>query len=215
MRSQNILLTGLLTASVAMLAAAKASAADYGVRGEVFPVVETDLLGTIETRLHAMQASGKIDDVNRRLAARTTAKVKRPPRVDGIGTATQTRVWTFDPSITAPENIFDNRGMLIVARGTRVNPLDHVPLRQALVFLDGDDPAQVEWANIQDLNAKLILIGGSPFDRMKAAQRRFYFDQGGKLTTHFGIRAVPATVEQQGRTLRISEISLAAEGASQ
>ena len=146
MRSEIILLTGLLTASVAMFAAAKASAADYGVRGEVFPVVETDLLGTIETRLHAMQASGKIDDVNRRLAARTSAKVKRPPRVEGIGTATETRVWTFDPSITAPENIFDDRGMLIVARGTRVNPLDHVPLRQTLVFLDGDDPAQVAWA---------------------------------------------------------------------
>ena len=40
---------------------------------------------------------------------------------------------------------------------------------------------------------------------MKSRQRRFYFDQGGNLVKHFGIRAVPATVEQQGRALVITE----------
>ena len=213
MRLPFFLLVGIASASLAMLAAAKVSATDYGVQGEVFPVVETNLLGTIETRLHAMQASGKIDEVNRKLASRTAAKVKRPPRVARIGRAAKSRAWAFDPSIAAPEDIFDNRGMLIVARGTRVNPLDHVPLRQPLVFLDGDDAAQVEWANGQPPNAKLILIGGSPFARMKAAQRRFYFDQGGKLVRHFGIRAVPATVEQRDRTLLVSEIPLPLKGA--
>ena len=65
--------------------------------------------------------------------------------------------------------------------GTRVNPLDTVPLRQRLVFLDGDDPAQVAWAmgRTTALNAKLILVRGSPFALMKAEQRRFYFDQSG------------------------------------
>ena len=54
-------------------------------------------------------------------------------------------------------------------------------------------------------NAKLILVGGAPLELMKARQRRFYFDQGGTLVKHFGIRAVPATVEQQGRALIITE----------
>jgi len=40
---------------------------------------------------------------------------------------------------------------------------------------------------------------------MKARQHRFYFDQGGKLTGHFGIHAVPAVVEQQGRALIVTE----------
>ena len=43
---------------------------------------------------------------------------------------------------------------------------------------------------------------------MKARQRRFYFDQGGKLTQKFGIRAVPAWVRQNGRMLEVSEITL-------
>jgi conjugal transfer pilus assembly protein TraW len=43
---------------------------------------------------------------------------------------------------------------------------------------------------------------------MKARQRRFYFDQGGKLIRRFGIGAVPARVRQQGRALEVSEIVL-------
>jgi conjugal transfer pilus assembly protein TraW len=76
------------------------------------------------------------------------------------------------------------------------------------VFLNGDDPAQVAWAlkSTTQLNAKLILTAGSPFDRMKAAQRRFYFDQDGKLTGKFGIRAVPAVVEQAGKVLKVTEV---------
>ena len=96
---------------------------------------------------------------------------------------------------------------MIVAAGTRVNPLDTVLLRVPLVFLDGDDPEQLAWATRRyaSTKAKLILVRGAPLELMKARQRRFYFDQGGSLVKHFGIRAVPATVEQQGRLLIITE----------
>ena len=98
-------------------------------------------------------------------------------------------------------------GRVIIAAGTRVNPLDTVPLRAPLVFLDGDDPAQLAWATrrFASTKAKLILVAGAPLELMRARQRRFYFDQGGTLVKHFGIRAVPATVEQQGRALIITE----------
>ena len=90
----------------------------------------------------------------------------------------------------------------------RRNPLDSVALRVPLLFLDGDDPAQIAWALRQDPNAKLILVKGAPLELMKARQRRFYFDQGGNLTEKFGIRAVPARVRQNGRVLEVSEIAL-------
>ena len=75
-------------------------------------------------------------------------------------------------------------------------------------FFDGDDPDQLAWALKQNANAKLILVKGAPLELMKAGQRRFYFDQGGKLTERFGIRSVPARVRQQGRLLEVSEIAL-------
>lgn len=192
----------------ALLIGAPAAARDYGQQGAVFPVIEADLLSVIQQRLTSMQASGAIDRANRQLAERTAARVRRPAPVPGIVLATEERRWTFDPTITVRQDLRDGRGRIVVATGTRVNPLDTVPLRQRLVFLDGDDPAQVAWARSTTtaLNAKLILVGGSPFALMKAEQRRFYFDQQGTLTRHFGIHAVPALVEQQGRTLAIREL---------
>ena len=200
-----VIMAGALLASAAPQ---MSFARDYGQQGAVFPVIETDLLSVIQNKLTAMQASGAIDRGNKALAARTEARVKRPPPVKGIVTATSARRWIHDPTITVEQDLRDAKGRVIVARGTRVNPLDTVPLRQRLVFLDGDDPALIAWARAKTtaLNAKLILVSGSPFALMKAEQRRFYFDQSGTLTTKFGVRAVPAVIEQAGRVLQVSEI---------
>lgn len=124
-----------------------------------------------------------------------------------ISAAPAARSWRFDPTISVERDIADDKGRVIVAAGTRVNPLDTVLLRVPLVFLDGDDPEQLAWATRRyaSTKAKLILVRGAPLELMKARQRRFYFDQGGSLVKHFGIRAVPATVEQQGRLLIITE----------
>lgn len=189
-------------------ATAPAVARDYGQQGAVFPIVEADLLSVIHKRLLAMQGSGELDRANRALASRTAARVRRPAPVAGIGHATSPRAWAHDPTITVEQDLRDARGRVIVARGTRVNPLDTVPLRQRLVFLDGDDPAQVAWATARTtaVNAKLILVRGAPLQLMKGEQRRFFFDQSGTLTTKLGIHAVPAVVEQRGRVLAIREL---------
>lgn len=193
--------------ALALIVANQASARDYGQQGTVWPVIEPDLLQQIHARLQHLEATGETARLNEELKRRTIARVNRPEPVAGITSASQTRVWRFDPTITVERNIADDKGRVIIPAGTRVNPLDTVPLRSPLVFLDGDDPAQLAWAaqRYGATRAKLILVRGAPLELMKARQRRFYFDQGGNLVKHFGIRAVPATVEQQGRVLVITE----------
>ncbi|MBB3775029.1 conjugal transfer pilus assembly protein TraW [Erythromicrobium ramosum] len=188
--------------------ASTAQARDYGQQGTVFPVIERDLLEQIHARLTAMEKSGETARLNQELKRRTVARVERPEPVAGLVRAEAARKWAFDPTITLETDIRGPKGELIHARGTRVNPLDSVPLRSELLFFDGDDPDQLAWALRQSPNAKLILVRGAPLELMKARQRRFYFDQGGKLSTHFAIRAVPARVRQQGRLLEVSEIVL-------
>lgn len=193
--------------ALALIVAAQASARDYGQQGTVWPVIEPDLLQQIHARLQHLEATGETARLNEELKRRTIARVNRPEPVAGITLASETRVWRFDPTITVERDIADDKGRVIIAAGTRVNPLDTVPLRAPLVFLDGDDAAQLAWAaqRYGATRAKLILVRGAPLELMKARQRRFYFDQGGNLVKHFGIRAVPATVEQQGRLLVITE----------
>ena len=191
-----------------LLCPAEVLARDYGQRGTVFPVIERDLLEQIHSRLTQMERSGETARLNEDLKRRTIARVNRPDPVAGIVRASEARRWQFDPTITLAADIRGAKGELIHAAGTRVNPLDSVQLRAELLFLDGDDPDQLAWALKQAANAKLILVIGAPLELMKARQRRFYFDQGGKLTERFGIRSVPARVRQQGRLLEISEIAL-------
>jgi conjugal transfer pilus assembly protein TraW len=195
----------LLAAGVGM--ATPALSRDYGQQGAVWSVVEPDLLGQIHARLAHLEKTGETARLNEELKRRTIARVNRPEPVAGVGSAAATRSWRFDPTITVDRDIADDKGRVIIAAGTRVNPLDTVPLRAPLVFLDGDDPVQLAWAarRFGGTRAKLILVRGAPLELMKARQRRFYFDQGGSLVKHFGIRSVPATVEQQGRVLLVTE----------
>ena len=198
-----------LAAPLALLALPHtAQARDYGQRGAVFPIIERDLLEQIHSKLRTMEASGETARLNEKLKVRTIARVNRPEPVADLARAHEARSWHFDPTITLAADIRGAKGELIHAAGTMVNPLDSVELRAELLFLDGDDADQLVWALKQGVNAKLILVKGAPLELMKARQRRFYFDQGGKLTQKFGIRAVPARVRQQGRVLEVSEIAL-------
>ena len=189
-------------------------ASDHGVVGQTFPVIETDLLSVIEQRLTRLQASGGIDRMNAEFARRAEAKVRRPTPVAGITPATQARVWAFDPTIVIEKDVKDQKGNYVARAGQTVNPLDFVAMHQALVFVDGDDKAQMEWATSQysDLKAKIILVSGSPIEEMTARKRRFYFDQEGRLTGKFGVRHTPAVAEQDGKVIKVSEIKL--KGAS-
>lgn len=211
---KRLLENGSLILLCALTFSSAGQASDHGVVGQTFPIIETDLLSVIEQRLTKLQASGGIDRMNAEFARRTEAKVRRPTPVAGITPATQARVWAFDPTIVIEKDVKDQKGNYVARAGQTVNPLDFVAMHQALVFVDGDDKAQMEWATSQysDLKAKIILVSGSPIEEMTARKRRFYFDQEGRLTGKFGVRHTPAVAEQDGKVIKVSEIKL--KGAS-
>lgn len=211
---KRLLENGALVILCSLTLSSAGRASDHGVVGQTFPVIETDLLSVIEQRLQKLQASGGIDRMNAEFARRAEAKVRRPTPVAGITPATQARVWAFDPTIVIEKDVKDQKGNFVARAGQTVNPLDFVAMHQALVFVDGDDKAQMEWATSQysDLKAKIILVSGSPIEEMTARKRRFYFDQEGRLTGKFGVRHTPAVAEQDGKVIKVSEIKL--KGAS-
>lgn len=186
------------------------AARDYGQAGQAFPVIEPDLLATIEARLRRAEASGELARTNALFARRVEAKVRRPTPVAGLTPAEETRSWDFDPSVRIDHDVRDQKGNLIAAAGQKVNPLDFVAIKQDLVFVAGDDADEVAWAvgRYSDLKAKIIFVNGSPIEAMTTAKRRFYFDQEGKLTGRFGIQHTPAVVSQAGRVMRITEHAL-------
>lgn len=194
----------------------RGEAKDYGQVGQTFPVIEPDLLATIETRLSQAEANGELARMNAAFARRVEAKVRWPDPVAGITPAQEARSWHFDPTVTVEQDIRDPQGRLIAAAGQKINPLDFVTIAQDLVFVDGDDDQQMAWATVHysDAKAKIILVSGSPIEAMTNRKRRFYFDQEGRLTGKFGIQHTPAVVSPAGKVLAVSELVLKPRRAS-
>ena len=133
-----------------------------------------------------------------------TSALASPPPVAGVSPALEDRSRLFDPSIRVTEDIRDDKGRLIAQAGTLINPLDYVTLSKDLLFVDGRDEAQVAWALAFEHPAKI----GPVAALMRKHKRPLYFDQKGLLTRRFQIAAVPASVAQDGRRLRIREFPL-------
>ncbi|MBP6985483.1 MAG: type-F conjugative transfer system protein TraW [Alphaproteobacteria bacterium] len=190
----------------------QACARDYGTFGHTYPIDEPDLLQDIQTKLMKLEESGLIQHHQNEILEKTKASLANPPAVKGIVKATQNREYSIDPSIVVPYDLKDHEGRIFQKAGTKFNPLSTNPLRTKLVFIQGEDKAQVKWVQEKffdpDIKVKVILVSGAPFELMESWDKPVFFDQGGVLTGKFEIQAVPAVVEQEGQHLKISEIAL-------
>lgn len=207
----NRLLCGA-AAALFMAAASPALAGDLGTHGQTFDIAERDILEMISEQLKRAEASGRMGQLQEEFKRRVQAKVERPNPVPGLVRTVEPRSWLFDPSIIVPQDFSDHRGRVFARAGQRINPLERLPgFDRILIFLDGDDATQVDWAVGQlreggEHRVRLILTKGAPMELMRRRRVQFYFDQEAKLSTHFGIRQVPARVEKDGDKLRISEV---------
>lgn len=200
--------TALIAAAILLSFAVRAQ--DLGVIGPVYPIAEPSLLEVILAKLREADANGVLARLQRDAQANVKRGIEEPAPVASITKTTKTRSFYYDPSIVVPYAITDADGKVIVAPGTKVNPLDTVSLSKALLFIDARDAAQIGRAKFildeRGGKVKLILTGGSYLDLMRRLKRPVFYDQQGRLTTKLGIRHVPALVSQEGRRLRIDEI---------
>lgn len=198
--------------SVALCACSSAlPARDLGVVGPVYPIGEQDMLQSIEQRLTALEESGELKRLEDDAKARYKAYVERPEGVH-LPRAKKNRTYYVDPTLTVPYDIKDHEGRIIHPAGTTVNPLDYTTLSKEMLFFDGDDPVQVEWARSlierDPVHIKPILTSGPVLALMKEWQVRLYFDQRGQLVERFQIQRVPALVASDGSRLKVMELHL-------
>lgn len=195
-----------------MLGAAGARAMDLGVIGPTYEISEPHLLQMIEQRLREKKRSGELGRLEAEARERGIATVKTPPPVTGLRATEAVRTFYFDPSFTLNRNILGPQGELLVAAGTRKNPLEVVSLSRHLLFFDARDPRQVGRARqliaLYQGRVKPILVGGSYLDLMQSWHLPVYYDQQGLLTRRLGITQVPALVSQDGLRLRIDELAV-------
>ena len=196
--------------AIAALVAFTAKAQDLGVIGPVYPIAEPSLLEVILAKLREAEATGALAKLHREARTGITRGIENPTPIAKIKRTTRARSFYFDPSIVVPAAITDADGKVLIAPGTRVNPLDTVSMSKQLLFIDARDAAQVGRAKTlvdeRGGKVKVILTGGSYLDLMRRWKLPVFFDQQGTLTDKLGIRHVPALITQEGKRLRIDEL---------
>ncbi len=201
----------LLAAATVLLTLPALHATDLGTVGPTYAITEPHLLRMIEQRLREKEQSGELARLQQAARERGIAAVRQPAPVAGLSPTRQSRTFYVDPSFTLDRNVFDDKGNLMFAAGTRKNPLEVVTLSRQLLFFDARDKMQVASASALMVRnpggrIKPILTGGSYLDLMKSWRIPVYYDQHGVLTRRLGIAQVPALVSQEGLRLRIDEL---------
>ncbi len=193
---------------------------DFGTYGTIFSITEEDLIANLQEKYQKLKESGELDNELKKYSSEIKNQIKRPKAIPGVVKVTKESYREFDPTIELAEDIFvptdrnNIRPKLLYAKGAKINPLDYMEFDEPLVFIDGDDKSQEEFA-IGYLKAnnksKILLINGLPgLKHTESGDYYYYFDQGGIYCKKFGISKVPSIVSQKDgqKTLTIHEVCL-------
>jgi len=169
--------------------------------GPTYDIVEPDTLAEIKKR------AGEVDWqawMSKRAPEDFSAFQSVP-----LPFAKEDRSRLFDPTYTLPRDIVDGRGGVLWPAGTQINVYERISTTARTIVI-GDDPAHFEW--LRDVaqpgaGDRVYLAGGNVLVQMRARERRFYLLED-RVIERFGLRAVPAIVQQEGNQLRVSEYAL-------
>lgn len=203
---------GLATCAIAATASLPqpAHAEELGAIGPTYPIGEESALDMILRRLKEKDRSGELKKLQQDAVRRSVSSAKNPKPVAGMTTVQDRSQRLIDPTVTYSQAIRTDEGQIVVPAGAKINPLLITGLSRRLVFFDGRDKAQAEAVRKMvaqnTARVKPILVAGSWFDTSKSWKTQVYYDQQGRLTQRFGVRAVPTVISQQGEMLLLEEI---------
>jgi conjugal transfer pilus assembly protein TraW len=205
---KQIIATVVLSVSVSV--SVSAYGYDFGQKGQVYSIIEKNFLEYIYEKLNRYKDEGRLEQLQDKLVSTTKRRVMRPSGVN-LPPVMKTSVRYYDPSLTLEKDIYNEKGQLIAAKGTKVNPLDKIGLTKKLVFINADNDKEVTFARKQldtNLSSKIILVNGSIYDVNIELNRPVYFDQEQRLINRFNITHTPTVIDQHDRLLRITEVRL-------
>lgn len=201
-------------------------AKDFGLCATSFIIKEEGFVAMIQRRL----AQLNIAEQQQEMLNIAKARVSVPSPVAGISRTTLEREFYYDPTYTLLEDIILPNGTILYPAGYQINPLEHMELNRRIIFIDGKDTEQIAWLQQQIsiyeakqeqdgkekqeilateiIQNRIVLVRGRPLAVQEKIGEHIYFDQAGELTSKFGIKQVPAIVQQVGKMLKIQEVNI-------
>lgn len=192
------------TLAVLLLAVTShAGTVDLGVVGKTYPIKERDALEEVESR--ARQVDWK----------KALAKIKpenyRPKDLERLPRAVKPDSFIVDMTYTLDMDIPDGRGGILYPKGYTFNPLDYVPFLKTLVVINPKDRDQAAWFRSSPyagrVDVMLLITDGSYVEMSKKLNRPVFYATS-RIVERFNLRAVPSIVYQDGRFMKVDEVSV-------
>jgi conjugal transfer pilus assembly protein TraW len=194
------------------------SAEDLGMRGKI-AAPDRDAREQMKDKVRQKAANGELASFWNDYRAKVIESIKHPAPL-AVPSDMRFHTELHELRFVLPRDYRDQAGRIVAARGTAIEPLKIQPLTTGLIFIDGRDEAQIQYALAAGRRErlKIVLTAGSPYDlRVRfrnvmwngAPTVPFYFDQRKLIITQlqrlYGIelRSVPAKLTQQGSHLQI------------
>jgi conjugal transfer pilus assembly protein TraW len=195
---------------LACLLAVSSAAKDLGVFGAVYAIAEKDALMEIEEKAARADLKRMVnrDDFVEKLKHYTPEDLKA---VKDLPTAKKERTFLVDMTYTLEEDITDDKGNVVYAKGYAFNPLDYVVYPRTLVILNGMRKEQLSWFMAspysKDLSVKVLITDGSYAEISKVLKRPVFYASRALIEV-FRVRVVPSVVRQKGVLMKVREIAV-------
>lgn len=184
------------------LPGARAAGKDLGVHGRLYEIKEEDMLSFIKRRAGGIDMRALRENMTRNLER---AHEKLSVVSLGVPPAEEERTRYVDPSVNAPNPVYDLEGKIVSPAGT-VNPLEHVPLSKPILFFR-EDQAERLLGVISEKKPVLMLTDGDVRAASSLAGRMVY-RANPFILERLRIEKTPSLVTQDGLRLKVREVVL-------
>lgn len=206
---KNKLLFGLVCLAVFGLGPSYAS--DLGRYGNAYNIAEKDGEDQLRDAVQSKLSNGGQEKLLAGAQSRTYEYFNNLPPLPNIKPASKNNIRLENLTVVVNQDIRDTKGQIVVAAGTKINPLVIKPLTKKVYFIDGRDQKQLELVKqTAGPRDSIILTAGSIFKVQDYLQRSVFIDQNpaGVLSTRMRIHVAPSIASQSGANLKIEELKL-------
>ena len=198
-----IILVLILLGSTGRLGYAKVT--DLGSFGTVYEINEKDAI----TELEDLSKGFSIQDFFDKEAVRKKILDFRPETID-LPKATENREFLVDLTYTLEFDIPDENGNIIYPKGYVFNPLEYSTLSKTYVFINGEDPDQIEWfkkSDYMDSIRVILMVTKGAYAELTENLDRPVFYALSQIIEKFQLEHVPSVVRQKGVYIHVEEVN--------
>jgi len=190
-------------AAVLALVSAAAFAGKSMTVGKVYPIAEPDTMQEIKQRAGAVDFQKWMRKAPATYSAFQSVTLPR---------AMETKSRLFDPTFYLPNDIKDATGKLIAPKGLPVNVYKRIKIPFRYIVI-GDTPEDLHWLrNVAKpiSGDKILLASGNVFHMRKRTGVPVFVLED-RFVERFGLQRIPAIVQQEGTSLRVTEYAVDAK----